>query len=440
MPARMIGTSVALRLRMSAQDAHYGGQLVDGARILSLFGDAATELLIRLDGDEGLFRAYESVEFLAPVFAGDYIEVTAELLALGSTSRKMRFEARKVIGGVRSNFGSEPFDAPSAADVLAEPLVVARAVGTCVVPHALQRRPRELYLPGLPPGPAPATSAIVTPPEDAAGGDVILTAAIVGAELTRARTPHLPLTAQDVADEAARCREAGASIIHLHVRDDEGQNTQSAERYAEVIAAIRRRCDCIIEPSTGGAVGMSFEERVAPLSCAPEMATLNCGTLNFGDDVFVNSRADIRRIAARIRAVAAVPELECYEAGHVDEAMALAAEGAIAEPLHFQFVLGVKGAIAARADVVHYLRSLVPPGATWGVAALGRWQQPMTELAIRLGGNARVGLEDNIFLTKGVLAEGSAPLVARAAAYSRSVGREPADPARARKLLQLTAR
>src|SRR5579871_1559367 len=129
----MIGTRVTLRLRMSAHDAHYAGELVDGARMLALFGDLATELLIRLDGDEGLFRAYESVEFLAPVFAGDYVEATAELVVIGNTSRKIRFEARKVIANVRGEGLSA-----SAAEVLSEPVTVARAVGTCVVPRELQ--------------------------------------------------------------------------------------------------------------------------------------------------------------------------------------------------------------------------------------------------------------------------------------------------------------
>ncbi len=124
----------ALRLRMSAHDAHYGGDLVDGARVLGLFGDAATELLIRLDGDEGLFRAYESVEFLAPVHAGDYLEVEAELLSQGKSSRRMRFSARKVIQPLG------PPSAPSACEVLAEPIEVCRAVGTCVVPLGLQRK------------------------------------------------------------------------------------------------------------------------------------------------------------------------------------------------------------------------------------------------------------------------------------------------------------
>ena len=124
--------TATLRLRMSQADAHYGGGLVDGARILALFGDLATELLVRLDGDEGLFRAYESVEFLAPVHAGDFLEVAGEVTRIGATSRAMRFEARKVIQ-------PRPDLSDSAAEVLGVPLLVCRAAGTCVVPREKQR-------------------------------------------------------------------------------------------------------------------------------------------------------------------------------------------------------------------------------------------------------------------------------------------------------------
>jgi 3-aminobutyryl-CoA ammonia-lyase len=126
---------VLIRMRMSQSDAHYGGSLVDGARMLQLFGDVATELLIRHDGDEGLFRAYDQVEFLAPVYAGDYVEATGEITKVGSTSRTMRFEVRKVIV-------PRPEISDSAADLLAEPVVVCRATGTCVVPKDKQRRVR----------------------------------------------------------------------------------------------------------------------------------------------------------------------------------------------------------------------------------------------------------------------------------------------------------
>ncbi|MEO9233345.1 MAG: 3-keto-5-aminohexanoate cleavage protein, partial [Polyangiaceae bacterium] len=351
---------------MSAHDAHYAGELVDGARMLALFGDLATELLIRLDGDEGLFRAYEVVEFLAPVFAGDFIEATAELMKLGRTSRTIRFEARKVISNLRGQ-GT----AASAAEILATPVVVCRAVGTCVTPKELQRRPPQLYAPGLPAGPAPGVDPIVTPASSADGtegfattqratteisNEVILTAAIVGAEITRAQTKYLPITAKEIGDEAARCREAGVAVIHLHVRNDDGSNTQSAERFGEAIAAIRAKTDCIIQTTTGGAVGMSLEERAGPLACKPEMATLNCGSLNFGDDVFINTRPEIREMAKRIRASKAVAELECYEVGHIEEALALLKEGAISAPLHFQFVLGVPGGIGAREEHVRHMK------------------------------------------------------------------------------------
>ncbi len=415
---------VTVRLRMSAHDAHYAGELVDGARVLGLFGDVATELLIRLDGDEGLFRAYEQVEFLAPVFAGDYIEAECELLQMGNTSRKMRFEARKVIANVR-----EPGGPPSAADVLLEPIVVCRAIGTCVVPKDLQRK-KALPMRGSVP--------------ELGMGDVrpelVLAAAIVGAEVTRAQTPFLPITAQEIADEAARCREAGAAIIHLHVREPDGTPTQSRERFQEAMDAIRAKTDCIIQTSTGGAVGMSIAERAQPLSCKPEMATLNCGTINFGNDVFVNARPDIRRLAASIKEAGSTPELECYDVGHVEEALQLAREGLLEAPFHFQFVLGIAGGIGATESNMRYLTSLMPEGATWAVAAVGRHQKPMTELAMRLGGHARVGLEDNIYWEKGVLAEGSGPLVARAAAYARSMGRRPLEPSEARVYMGLLSR
>ena len=433
-----VGLTVTLRLRISPSDVHYAGELVDGAHILALFGDVATELLIRLDGDEGLFRAYEAAEFLAPVRSGDFLEVTGVITKVGSTSRTMAFEARKVISNTRA-----AGTAPSAADALTKPIVVCRALGTCVVPRELQRRPR-LVLPALsgpPPDVAtlpeprpvitPPPQIIVTPPSS----ELIITAAIVGAEVTRADTPYLPISAGEIADEAARCRDAGASVVHLHVRNADATPSQSALLYGEAIARVREKTDIIIQTSTGGAIGMSADERAEPLIHKPEMATLNCGTMNFGDGVFLNPRSLIRSLARRIRAAGSVVELECYDIGHICEAFTLVDEGLVAEPLHFQFVLGIPGGIAARETALGFMASQLPVGATWGVAATGRHQKPLTELAMRSGGHVRVGLEDNIYLSKGVLSEGSAPLVRQAAVYAQSLGREVVDPARARVLL-----
>ena len=420
--------SCNVRLRLSTHDAHYAGELVDGARILGLFGDVATELLIRHDGDEGLFRAYDAVEFLAPVFAGDYLEVIGAIVEVGRTSRKMRFEARKVAGNVR-----KPGVPASAAEHYDPPIVVVRATGTCVVPLALQR-PRPAQLPAHSSGRERALPAGVQL------DDLIITAAIVGAEVTRAQNPHVPFTPEEIADEAARCREAGASVIHLHARTDDGHATQDRERFAQTIEAIRRKSDVVVQVSTGGAVGMPIEERCQPLLLrpAPDMATLNCGTINFGDDVFVNSRKEIRDVAARIADARVVPECEIYEVGHLDEAIILHKENRLSPPLHVQFVLGIPGAAAARESIVRYLVSELQASGvdhTWGVAAVGRFQRPMTELAMRMGGHARVGLEDNVYLDKGVLAEGSAPLVTRARSYADSIGRRVVDPTRAREIL-----
>jgi 3-keto-5-aminohexanoate cleavage enzyme len=297
--------------------------------------------------------------------------------------------------------------------------VVCRARGTCVVPDAVRR---------------PAASGRPRP--------CIITAAIVGAETTRAQNPHLPLSADELGQEAARCAKAGASVIHLHTRDDAGQASQDAERFRAAIRAIRARCDVIIQTSTGGAVGMSVAERAGPLELtgadAPEMATLNVGTINFGDDVFMNRAADTAEMARRIGAHGAVPEIEIYDAGHLDIAAQLVKDGLVKAPLHFQFVLGVRGALSASERNLAFLIERLDElevEASWGVAGIGRHQLPMAELALAWGGNARVGLEDNIYLEKGVLAEGSAPLVTRVVERCRARGRQVATVAEARALL-----
>jgi 3-keto-5-aminohexanoate cleavage enzyme len=406
-----------LRLRLGSHDAHYAGELVDGARLLALFGDVATELCIRADGDEGLFRAYESVEFLAPVRAGDFIEVEGRIVGWGRTSLKMEFEARKVVTPTPGAF-------VSSADLLVEPQVVCRARGTCVVPKEVRR------------------------PVGGRPGPCIITAAIVGAETTRAQNPHLPLTAEELGQEARRCVEAGASVIHLHVRDDEGRASQETERFGRAIAEIRRQTadlgGVIVQASTGGAVGMSVAERAGALgltgSAGPDMATLNVGTINFGDDVFMNRAPDTLEMAERIRAHGAVPEIELYDAGHLDILADLCKRGLVTPPLHVQFVLGVRGALSAsRRNVEFLLARLADLGvpASWGIAGIGRHQLPMAALGVELGGNIRVGLEDNVWLDKGVLAEGSAPLVARAAGFVQAVGRSVATVAEARALLGL---
>jgi 3-keto-5-aminohexanoate cleavage enzyme len=268
----------------------------------------------------------------------------------------------------------------------------------------------------------------------------ILTAAICGAETTREQTPHLPITADELAEEAAKCAAAGASVVHLHVRKDDGTPTQDRSLFDKAIRAIRGRCDVIVQTSTGGAVGMSAEERAQPLDCNPEMATLNAGSLNFGEDVFLNPFPMVREFAARMRHRRIVPELECYDVGHVESCLWLAGQGVIDLPAHFDFVMGVRGGIAATEENLRFLVGKLPEGCSFNVAGIGRFQLPMAEVSLRMGGHARCGLEDNVYLSKGVLAKGSYELVGELAKLARAAGREIATPAHARQLLRIPAR
>ncbi len=196
----------------------------------------------------------------------------------------------------------------------------------------------------------------------------------------------------------------------------------------------------IVQTTTGGAVGMSADERAQPLECNPEMATLNAGSLNFGDDVFLNPFPMVREFARRMRERGIVPELECYDAGHVESCLALAKEGVIELPAHFDFVLGVRGGLGASEENLKFLLGKLPQGSSFSVAGIGRHQLPMAELSLRLGGHARCGLEDNVYLSKGVLAKGSYELVARLAEMARAAGRAVASPKQARELLRLRPR
>lgn len=395
-----------IRMRMSMHDAHYGGNLVDGAKMLNLFGDVATELLIRQDGDEGLFAAYEKVEFLAPVYAGDYIEAVGEITHVGNSSRKMVFEARKVII-------PRPDLNESACDVLEEPIVVCRAVGTCVVPKNKQRK------------------------QWWAMEKLIITAALTGAEVTRAQQPNLPLTPDEIAQDAFECYEAGASIVHIHARDAAGEPTQDMAVYKEIKEKIEAKCNIIFQPSTGGAVWHTPEQRLQPVDLAPEMATLSCGTCNFGPDVFMNSEEYIEKFAEKMQVEGVKPEVEVFERGMIENAKRLVKKGLLKSPVHVDFVLGVPGACPGTPEDLMYMVSCLPEGWTWTVAGIGRSELPLAVMAIVLGGHVRVGFEDNVYYGKGELAKSNAQLVERIVRIAKEMGREVATPDEARAILGL---
>lgn len=268
---------------------------------------------------------------------------------------------------------------------------------------------------------------------------LIITAAICGAEVTKEHNPSVPYTVEEIAKEAEAAYKAGASIIHLHVRLDDGTPTQDRERFRLCMEAIKERCpDVIIQPSTGGAVGMSNEERLQPITLNPEMATLDCGTCNFGgDDIFVNTENTIKEFGEKMIALGIKPEVEVFDKGMIDMAIRLNKQGYINSPMHFNLVLGVNGGISATPRDLVFMAESIPQGSTFTVSGIGKGQFPMASMAIIMGGHVRVGYEDNVYLAKGVLAKSNAELVEKVVRLAKELGRDIATPKEARQILGL---
>ncbi|MBL6989249.1 MAG: 3-keto-5-aminohexanoate cleavage protein [Bacteriovoracaceae bacterium] len=266
---------------------------------------------------------------------------------------------------------------------------------------------------------------------------LIITCAILGAEVTKDVYPHLLTTPTDLAVEAAKAVEAGASIIHLHVRDEHGAPSQSVDVFKEVTSQIKSRCDCIIQYSTGGAVGTSLNERCAPLILKPDMATLSMGTMNFGSAVFENDELTIKTIAKSIQEHGVVPELEIFDFGMIETAKSYLKKGFIPKKFHVDFVLGVPGGMSGSIKNLTMLVDEIPSEQTWTAAGIGRFELPLTAHAIAMGGHVRVGIEDNLYYRKGELAVSNAQLVQRVVRIAKELERPIASVATARKILGL---
>jgi 3-keto-5-aminohexanoate cleavage enzyme len=223
------------------------------------------------------------------------------------------------------------------------------------------------------------------------------------------------------------------------VREDDGTPTQDEKRFADCISEIKRLCpDVIIQPSTGGAVGMSNAERIQPLNLLPEMATLDCGTCNFGgDEIFVNTENTIKEFGKKMIELGVKPEVECFDKGMIDAALRLNKQGYILAPMHFNFVMGVNGGIAASPRDFVFLKESIPADSTFTATGIGRAAFPIAALSIISGGHVRVGFEDNIYLSKGVLAGSNGELVEKVVRLAKELGREIATPAEAREILSL---
>ncbi|MGB5988407.1 MAG: 3-keto-5-aminohexanoate cleavage protein [Marinifilaceae bacterium] len=268
---------------------------------------------------------------------------------------------------------------------------------------------------------------------------LIITAAISGAEVLKEHNPAVPYTLEECVREAKSAYEAGASIIHLHVREDDGTPTQDKNRFEVIMAAIKKECpDAIIQPSTGGAVGMTDDERLQPTELCPEMATLDCGTCNFGgDDVFTNTENTIKYFGEKMIERNIKPECEVFDKSMIEMALRLAKKGFIKHPIHFDFVMGVNGGIGGELRDFIFMRGSIPADATYTVAGIGRYEFPLAAAAIIDGGHVRVGFEDNVFISKGVPAKSNGELVAKVVRMANELGRQIATPAEARKILGL---
>lgn len=265
---------------------------------------------------------------------------------------------------------------------------------------------------------------------------LIITVAGVGAEITKEQQPGLPITPEELAVDARQCAEAGASIYHLHVRDEKGRPTMDVGAFRAAHAAIVSAGDIIVQLTSGGAVTDDEEARAAPLELRPEMASLTTGTVNFGDDVFSNPMPLVRRLYARMRALGIVPEFEIFEAGMIANAATVAADGD-GHHQHYDFVLGVPGGMPAWPDSLDFLAGHLPRGATWGATGIGRAHLPVTMRAIELGGHVRTGFEDVRYFGPGEIAISNAQLISRVADLARVRGREIATVREARAHLGL---
>jgi uncharacterized protein (DUF849 family) len=287
---------------------------------------------------------------------------------------------------------------------------------------------------------------------------VIITCAITGNLTKPEQSPHLPITPQQIADSALGAAEAGASIAHIHVRDPQtGRPSMEIDLYRDVMDRIRtRNPGLIINLTTGpggrfvpseddpkiagpGTTLMAPERRVEHVEILrPDICTLDLNTMNSGGEVVINTPRNVRKMAARIRAAKVMPELELFDSGDIHLARDLIAEGALQGPGLYSLVLGVKYGFNASPETMMYGRDLLPPGAIWTGFGIGRSEFPMVAQSWLLGGHVRVGMEDNLYLSKGVLAKTNAELVTHAADILRSLGAVIASPAEARGILGLS--
>ena len=268
---------------------------------------------------------------------------------------------------------------------------------------------------------------------------VILTVAPTGAWPTKKETPYVPLQPEEIAAEVFACYQAGASVAHIHVRDDEDKASMSFEKFEKTVRLIRERCDIVLNLTTSGGLGLSDEERMKPfMELKPEMASYDCGSMNWGhSSVFINSPSFLEKLGMTMKEIGVKPEIEVFDAGMVYNAEYYLNKGILDSPPHYQFVLGAPGGMSATVENLVFLKSRIPETATWSALGIGKGHLPILYTSLALGGNIRVGMEDNIYYSKGVLAKSNVEFVERAKRIAAELGKEIATPDETRELLGL---
>lgn len=267
----------------------------------------------------------------------------------------------------------------------------------------------------------------------------IITVATTGAWPTKKNNPNLPVSPEEIAEEIYRCWKAGAAVAHIHVRDEEGRPSMSYDRFAEVARLIRAHedCDIIINFTSAGAPNVADEDRIRHIrELKPEIASYDCGSMNMGHS-FINENSPVflEKLGLAMQEAGVKPEIEVFDVSMIYEALYYLEKGVLKAPLHFQLVLGAAGGIPATVENLLFMHSKLPEGCTWGAFGVGKQAQPIALATMALGGHLRVGMEDNVMLEKGVLAESNVQFVERAKKMLESAGLSAATPAEARQIL-----
>jgi len=269
---------------------------------------------------------------------------------------------------------------------------------------------------------------------------VIITAAITGSRITRDVAPHIPITPDEIVQSAIECWNAGAAIVHIHVRDPKtGLGTQDVDLFRQVVGPLRQKTDLVLCLTTSGIPGrnLPIEERLRPLELEPELASFDAGSINLGGTVFINTPDFLEAAANKMKEKGVKPELEIFDMGMIVTCLRMRDEGYFEEPLHFQFVLGTPWGSPATPKSFLHLYDHIPRNSTWSIIGIGRGHLPMSMMGLIMGGHIRVGMEDNIYYQKGEIAKSNAQFVERIVRIAREYGREVATPAEAREIIAL---